>query len=269
MRIRLSRLAVLAPLFLAALISPVFAADKIGIVLVHGKLGANLGVGIGEQLMAALTSSGYLVTAPEMCWSKNHGFDKPYPECLAALDGSIASLKSQGATQIVIAGLSLGGNAVIAYGATHPGLLGIIGMGPADDLGRKSKRPDVIAGLAKAQGLIAAGKGDEKTLFDDTNTGRAGSFTMQLDTTPNIYLSFNGPDARTNIPANVAKLTAPLLWIAGSEDPTQRGAKDYAFAKAPPNPLNRFVEVDANHLDTPDAGKDAILAWLKDLQTAH
>ena len=82
---------------------------------------------------------------------------------------------------------------------------------------------------------------------------------MQVDTTPRIYLSFFDPQP-ASLGDNTSKLTAPLLWIAGSADPTQRDAE--LFPRAPANPQNRFVSVAANHLTTPDAGADAVLAWL-------
>lgn len=248
------------------------APGKIGVVLLHGKLGPPLGTSLGRgpaagaRLIAALRDAGYLVAAPEMCWSRRRGFDLPYADCLAEIDAAIAGLKSQGATAIVVGGLSLGGNAAIAYGASHPGLLGIIGLSPADDPALKARSdPKVADALAMAHRLVAEGKGDEKTGFDDVNTGRGGTFTMTLDTTPRIYLSFYDADSPANLPASAAKLTAPLLWVAGDRDPSQRSGRSYAFDKAPPNPLNRYVTVPANHLEVPDAGTAAVLAWLAEL----
>ena len=247
------------------------AQQKIGIVLMHGKLGVPLGVSegkgpaIGAGLVAALKSAGYRVAVPEMCWSRRRGFDKPRDECLAELNPVIASLKAEGATQIVVGGLSLGGNAALAYGATHAGLRGVIGLGPADDPQRKANRPEIAAAVARARALVAAGKGDARDSFADVNTGAGGSFPMAVNTTARIYLSFFDPQS-ASLADNTAKLSAPLLWIAGTADPTQRNAQGLYFQRAPANPLNRFAAVDANHLTTPDAGRDAVLAWLADLQ---
>lgn len=244
------------------------APQKIGIVLMHGKLGIRM----GGWLVAALQNAGYPVVAPEMCWSGQRRYDRPYPDCLAEIDAAIASLKSQGATSIVVGGISLGGNAALAYGATHTGLKGIIGLSPADDPTRKANSSNAkLSGafansLAKARDLIAQGKGDEKASFDDINTGPSGSYAVTIDTTPRIFLSFYGPDSLANIPPNVAKLKAPLLWVAGSDDPTQSGGPAFAFDKAPPNPLNRYVVVHANHRQVPDAAADTALAWLAALR---
>lgn len=250
--------------------SPAGAQQRIGIVLMHGKQGIPLGTSnprgavCGAHLIAALRNAGYLVVAPEMCWSRRRDFDKPYPDCLAEIDPMIVQLKSQGATEIVVGGLSLGGNAALAYGATHAGIQGIMVFGPADDPTRKSNRPEISASLAHARQLMAQGQGDVKASFDDVNVNTGGAFPIMVNTTARIFLSFNDTDALTHISPNVARLTAPLLWVAGDGDQTQRSAA-ILFQMAPPNPLNRLVTVHSNHIGTPDAGTDAALAWLAEL----
>jgi esterase/lipase len=247
------------------------ADQKIGVVLLHGKLGSPIGVGgpggqpVGARLMSALKGAGYLVAAPEMCWSRRRAFDKPREDCLAEIDTAIAGLKKDGASAIVVGGVSLGGNAAIDYGGTHAGLLGVIGLGPADDARAKSGRPDIATAIARARQLAAAGKGDQSDSFVDVNTGAQGSYPMAINTTARIYLSFFDPATAGGIADHVAKLQAPILWIAGSEDPTQREAETRFFAFAPANSMNRFVRVQANHLTAADAGSDAVLAWLGEL----
>ena len=258
-------------LVLTLAVSAARADQKIGVVLLHGKLGSPIGMGgpgtqpVGARLMAALKGAGYLVAAPEMCWSKRRGFDKPRADCLAEIDTAVAGLKKDGATAIVVGGVSLGGNVAIEYGATHAGLLGVIGIGPADDARAKSGRPEIAAAIARARQLAAAGKGDQSDSFVDVNTGAQGSYPMAVNTTARIYLSFFDPATVGGIADRVAKLQAPILWIAGSADPTQREAETRVFALAPANPMNRFVRVQANHLTAADAGSDAVLAWLGEL----
>jgi pimeloyl-ACP methyl ester carboxylesterase len=258
---------------LAAFATAPAKADRIGVILMHGKLGMPLGTAngnaraTGAELIAALKDAGYLVALPEMCWSRRRGFDKPYADCLAELEPQIAELRRQGATSIVVGGLSLGGNAALAFGATHGSeTIGVIGLSPADDPARKLRRPEIAAALDRARALVAAGKGDERDLFADSNTGPQGSFAMALNTTANIYLSFDDPAGPAAIANSVAKLGVPLLWVSGSQDPTQRDAETTFFARAPANPRNRYVMVAANHLTAPDAAKDAVLQWLAALQ---
>jgi hypothetical protein len=66
------------------------------------------------------------------------------------------------------------------------------------------------------------------------------------------------------MPVNAAHLTAPLLMVSGSNDPSQRNA-DNIFAHAPVEPRNEHVMVDADHLGTPAASTSAVLSWLKKL----
>jgi pimeloyl-ACP methyl ester carboxylesterase len=246
--------------------------QQIGVVLLHGKLGQPMGfgrggsAGPGAQLIAQLSNAGYLVVEPEMCWSATRRFDRSYTDCFGDIDAAIAGLKARGATGFVVGGLSLGGNVAIGYGASHPGLLGIIGLSPADDPVRKARDPKVADSIATARDLIAQGKGDVTESFNDRNTGPGGSYAMTIETTPRIFLSFADENAPAHIPTSVAKLTMPLLWVAGDRDPTQQGGPAFAFDKAPPNPLNRYVVVSANHIGVPDAAAPAVLAWLAELR---
>lgn len=264
----------LVGLVAAVMAGPAHADERIGIVLMHGKMGTPLGGSmpggrvnpIGEELISALRHAGYLVVTPEMCWSARRRFDAPYPDCLREIDTAIADLRSHGATAIVVAGQSLGGNAALAYGATHPGLAGVIALSPADNARAKlSHDPNAAASLANAQAMVAQGKGDEPTTFSDANTGAQGGYAMSLHTTPRIFVSFNGPDSLANFALTVPKLSVPLLWVAGDSDPTQRQAAA-GFAHVPANPHNRFVSVHANHLEVPDAATEEVLRWLDTLR---
>ena len=109
--------------------------------------------------------------------------------------------------------------------------------------------------------MVAAGRGDERASFIDMNV--RGSFSIY--TTAAIYLSFFDPTGPANIPDNTTRLRAPLLWVAGTADRAQTGP-GYAFSRAPANPVNRYVTVDADHLGTLAASRDAVLAWLRELR---
>ena len=236
------------------------AADKLGIVLMHGLQGEP-NAGPVKGFAASLDGAGYLLAQPEMCWSRTRVFDKSYLDCLAVVDIAIAKLRGQGATMIVIAGMSMGGNAALGYGGMHDGLKGVIALAPAPDPVQIERNPTIAAGIQKAKDLIDAGKGDAAIDFDSVN----GGHPITVHCTPKVFLSFYGDDSPARLPVNVARFKAPLLWVAGTSDPSQKSGPDFAFAKAPPNPLNRYVTVDSDHLGTPDAAKGAALAWLKDL----
>ena len=252
-----------AVLATAGLGAPAPAGGKIGVVLMHGEGGAPGRV--IARLGTALETAGYVVQRPDMCWSARRSYEATFTDCLATIDDAIVQLKKLGASEIGVAGFSLGGNAAIAYGATHGGLLGVVAIAPAHDAIAEAARPDIADGIARARVLIAQGRADEQSSFDDVAIGPSGPLTTEIATTARIYLSFFGLASPAVIADNVAKLGAPLLWIAGSEDPTQTPGQEGAFSRAPANATSRYVSVGSSHLGTADAAVEPMLAWMKDL----
>ncbi|MGD0721932.1 MAG: hypothetical protein ABR970_12915 [Roseiarcus sp.] len=268
----LRRLAALLLLLPAACLAtagapPVRAAERIGVVLMHGEQGAPGRV--IEGLAQSLEKDGYLVGRPDMCWSARRSYEAPFEACLAAIDEAIVKLRNLGATSIVVGGFSLGGAAAIAYGARHSGLLGILALAPAHDGRSTAENAEVADSVARARRLSEDGKGEEQATFADIAFGPSGAYTTEIATTPAIYLSFFGPASPADIAGDARRLTAPLLWVAGAEDPTQRGGPDYGFANAPVNPLNRYLSTPSRHQNTPEKAKDAVLAWLAELAASQ
>lgn len=233
------------------------AADRLGIVLMHGKQGQPDKAITG--LASALASEGYAVATPEMCWSKRRIYDQPYPSCVAELDKAVESLRADGATAIVIAGHSLGGNGAIGYAATHA-VKGVIALAAAHNPERFVNRPEIAESLAKAKGMIAEGRGAETANFNEVNAGWTFAVSCSADT----YASFFDPAGPAVMPLSVTKLSAPLLWVSGDRDKSQASAAAI-FAKAPADPLNRHITVSADHMDTPDAAIAPVREWLKEL----
>jgi esterase/lipase len=232
-------------------------SETIGVVMMHGKTGSPKQL---EDLAARIGEAGFLTERPEMCWSRARIYDRPYLDCLAEADQATARLKAGGADTIVILGMSLGGNAALGFGARRPGLKGVIALAPASNPDELRERPPIARGLAEAEALIAAGKGDERKSFTDLNNGRQ----IEVTATPKIYVSFFGKQTPGEFSANAARLTAPLLIVSGSTDPTQRGI-DAVYARAPYDPHNAHVTVNSDHIGTPAASTDAVVAWLKSL----
>lgn len=251
-------------LVLACLIALASAAraDGIGVVLMHGKQG-NPDQPQLAYISQQIEKAGFPVDRPTMCWSRTRVYDRTLLDCMADIDASIARLKNRGATAFVIAGHSNGGMGAIAYGSLHEGLKGIIALAPAPPPGVVN-RSEIIASMQQARSLIAAGHGDEFQSFTDTNTGPHGIIAIQVRATPNIFVSFFDMSGSANIVADAGRLKAPILWVSGTHDPSQI-PRERGFDRAPANPLNRYVQVDAGHMDTPNAAADAVVAWLKDV----
>ena len=239
------------------------AAATTGVVLVHGKTGTP---GQMARLASTLTEAGYTVETPEMCWSKHRIFDEAFPDCLGDIDAAIAKLKTNGATGIVVAGVSQGAIGVFAYGMAHADVSGIVAMAPAGDPPDLSKSPDLAASEKLAVALVKTGKGDAVTDFNDITTG---NMPIAIRSTPKAFLSFHDPESpiatmRQLFAKVLPHLKVPVLWVAGTRDPTQ-GIAVQGFAKIPANELSGIVTVDADHGGTPDESGAVVTAWLRKL----
>jgi len=239
----------------ALMLSASAHSETIGVVMMHGKHGTPSQV---QQLAATVANAGFLVERPEMCWSATRIYDQTYLECFADIDAAATRLKGHGATAIVVLGMSLGGNAALGFGARRQDLKAIIALAPAHAPELLRRRSDIAQSIATAQAAIVAGKAVEKETFNDIDLGRI----FPVNTTPVIYLSFFGPESPAVMSENAAHLTAPLLMVSGSNDPTQSNAGNI-FARAPFDPRNEHVAVEADHLGTPAASATAVLSWLK------
>ena len=254
---RFRQRAILSSLLLVCLSAPAGAGERLGVVFMHGKEGTPAQF---ERLAASLVEAGMLVERPEMCWSRKRIYDRPYLDCLTDADAAVAKLKAAGATAFVIAGMSLGGNAALAYGARRAGLKGVIALAPAPPIEFVSRQPQIAKSVHAAEAMIAAGRGDQSAVFADINTGRS----FEVTTTANIYLSFFGAESPGIMPDNAAHLTAPLLIVSGTQDASQRSVP-YVFARAPADRLNRHVSVASDHMGTPAAAGEIVLEWLQAL----
>jgi esterase/lipase len=255
----MKRVAVVSLIVAAFLTARGAVADTTGIVLMHGLQGSPNQV--IDSLATALQGAGYLVETPEMCWSRRRIFDQPFLVCLQDVDSAVGRLRSRGARKIVVSGVSMGGLAALVYGARHGDLAGIVALAPANAAENTIKNAEIAQDVAQARAMVAAGRGDEIASFNALNYNG----TVPVRATAAIYLSFLDPQGAANMANSLRGLRVPLLWVAGDTDPIQRNAQA-EFNLVPANPLDRFVTVPAAHLGTPNAAKEAVLAWLPALR---
>jgi pimeloyl-ACP methyl ester carboxylesterase len=234
--------------------------EKVGIVLMHGKGGRPGPAG----LASALRRAGALVETPEMPWSRGRIYAKSYDDSMVEIDAAVARLRKAGATQIFIAGQSMGANAALGYGARREGVAGIMLFAPGHAPGQPGFQGRVASGVEQARQMLAQGKGDVRATFPDVNQGQ----TLSVATTARIYLSWFAPDGPALWPANAAKIKAgtPVLCADGSREPNP--ACPYATARLPANPKNKVMRVGAGHMGVADAASGQILAWLRGLGVA-
>lgn len=240
------------------------AADKLGIVLLHGKGGSSAGRSPVGKLRTALEDAGFLAVAPDMPWSRSRRFDKDHAATLAEIDDFVDGLKADGATQIVIGGHSLGAGVAIAYGATRAGLAGIMAIAPGHFVDMMGFQKLVGHDYRRAAKLIAAGKGDSEDDFADVNQGNKSTWSM----TAKSYLSWFDPKGPAAMGRNAGRIKpgTALLWILGEKDRSaMRRGKAYAFAKAPAHPKHAYIVVKGGHRVTPQKGERQIIDWLNGL----
>src|SRR5262245_16975261 len=233
--------------------------------LMHGK-GGQPGGNIAS-LAAAIKSEGAVVLTPRMAWAGSQGrpdkYEITYEQALTRISPVIEQLKAQGATKIVVAGQSLGANAAIGYAARHgAGLAGIVALAPGHTPERTAFRKRFADEVARAEQLVASGRGGTLASFLDLNQGNL----LQVQATPAAYLSFFAPNGPAVIPRNAAAMpTLPFLWVIGRRDRLAEAGRGYAFDLARRHPKSRYLEINAGHFDTPTVSRPEVIAWLKTL----
>lgn len=236
--------------------------SRIGALVMHGKGGTpNRTV---DSLVAALKAAGVVVEAPLMPWGKDRIYDKSYDDAQAEMDGYVAKLRAAGAQRIVIVGHSIGGNAVIGYGARHQGIAGYVALAPAHNPENPAVQKMVGDDVARAKAMIDAGKGGDKGSFADFNIHPQPPAYV----TAAIYYSWFAADGPAAFPANIAKFdrAAYLLWIDGPDEVQEKKRWHVPQVNAVQAMANaRYERIEARHLAVPDAAIPLVLGWLRKL----
>ena len=236
-----------------------YSAD-IGVVFLHGKGGSPNSPAI-KGVVEAMKSAGMEVRVPDMPWSRSRGYDVGYEDAMREIHQLVEAMRAKGVKTIFVAGHSLGANGAIGYGAIFGDADGIVAIAPGHAPDMPHFQAVVGDSVKKAQDMVSGGHGTEKAAFTDTNQGRVSSIT----TTAAIYLSYFSPDGSAVIPSNIQKWkkNIPFIWIVGKQDPMYARGEAYAYKKAPVNPANQYVVVDADHMGTPDVAEDQIVVWIQ------
>jgi alpha-beta hydrolase superfamily lysophospholipase len=249
-------------LLIAASGAPAAAAEsapgKVGIVVMHGKGGSPSRY--VAELASGLELKGYLVANLEMPWSGARSYDVPVAAAESEVEAALEELRAKGATHLFIAGHSQGGLFALWFGGRHP-IDGIIAIAPGGHVGSPVYREKLGDSVSRARQLIAAGKADEKTRFQDLE-GSRGLYTIWC--TPASYLSWFDPDGAMNELKALKSMDpkVPVLFVAPTGDyaPLQ-ASKQMMFGALPPHPLTRLYEPNASHLGAPAASIGEIASW--------
>ena len=82
-----------------------------------------------------------------------------------------------------------------------------------------------------------------------------------------VLLSYFDPKSLGNMNLTAAHYVKPIptLLVIGKDDPGFPVYKAAIFDKIPPHPNNLYLEIEANHGNTPAVSADAVLHWLQRL----
>lgn len=249
--------------------------QEVGVVILHGKQGSPDGTFSPiNKLFSALTTKGYLVSRPEMPWSRQRYLEGNWQQAMNEIKASVDQLRAKGAQKIVIAGHSIGSPAALSFAAQYGNIDGVVMMAPghvpllySECLTRIAPIPlcAVKDSLAEARAMILAGKGGDKGRFTDINQGsRVANFTSAND-----FMSYFDPLGDAEMSVSVKKLPShtAVLWIIGLNDALVKLGKPYVFDLLPDNPKHQYVEISSNHYRTPIDGLDQVVSWIDSLAT--
>lgn len=258
---RLTLITTLAASFLIA-VGPALAAEKIAIVLMHGKHSTNTPQSPIGQLKSKLDEAGFKVVTPEMPWSRSRVYAATIQGAFKEIDQAVVRLRDQGYAKIVIAGHSLGGNIALSYAAARPGVTALIAIAAGHVPDAKGWRKRFAPDVAKARAMIAAGKGDDFGYFTDLNQGTSS----QVNVTAAAYLSYYDPNGLAAMSKTAPRLKPPtrVLWIVQKKY-KRKFVGHFVFAKIPSGVQKKFVVIDSTHMNAPTNSADIIIGWLKKL----
>jgi pimeloyl-ACP methyl ester carboxylesterase len=238
------------------------ANADIGAIVMHGKWGSPDRLVNG--LAAALEREDYLVSSPEMPWSRRRMYDRSVEESDTEVDAEIAKLKARGAKQVFLIGHSLGAAYAIHY-ASRPGLSGLVAIAPGHRPEAARFAQSFADDVRRARGLISAGKGSETISFTDLNTGNRRD---RVSASAVSFVSYFDPAGPMNMGGNVAAVNpaTPILWIVPArEEPGLRDGGLALYKRLPSNPATRLAEPDADHMQAPAASTAMVIEWMRSL----
>lgn len=238
-----------------------------GVLILHGKNPGSANDPSTSRLQAKLQAAGALTLKPDMPWSRTRYLDKSLDGALAEISAHVRMLRAQGATRIAIAGHSMGCPLAMAYAARFGGVDALVLLAPGHVPQRYYRVPALSAvrdSVNQARDLVAQGRGDEiNQVFTDINQGRH----LVLRSSAQVFLSYFDPlgDGEMAVTAPRIPASTAVLWAIGRADPLFTAGRGYVFDKLPANQHHQYLELDADHLSTPNVATDAVAQWLGSL----
>ncbi|HZP18682.1 MAG TPA: hypothetical protein VFB16_00610 [Bauldia sp.] len=231
-----------------------WAADRVGIVLLHDKAESPADLAAVKD---ALTAADFVVATPEMCWARTRMYDARLADCLQAVEASVTKLAGEGVPRVLVAGKGIGARAALVFAQGHPGLAGVVVLGPVLDLSLLARQPDVAWRIAAARAATLYGQGNSRVRYVDR---AADGWPINVNASSLAYLDFVDPAGPLALGAKLRKLGVPVLWVAGAGDYMTASRFANLFAR---NAGNRFVPADSGASGAGAASLPGLIAdWL-------
>lgn len=239
------------------------SGQGISYVILHGK-GGRIDAPPLHKLAEELQRAGHRVVMPTMPWAKE-SFSAKFEEGIRQIGEAVAEA-AKGNKKVVLIGHSLGGAAVIHYGAGSPSqavvALVVIAPGHFPHITVKFQS-GVQASLTKAREMVRSGKGSVVTTFTDFNQGGERKVYASAET----FLSYLDLEHHPDVLGELGQLKRPLLWIGGQQDPLTSQV-DYASRyetmqkSSAHKGQNRFSILDGDHMGVLLQSAPPIREWL-------
>jgi pimeloyl-ACP methyl ester carboxylesterase len=173
-----------------------------------------------------------------------------HTDAVAEIGAWLEWLKAQGAEKVALLGHSRGGNQTARFAAAtaDPVVTAVILIAPqtwsadyaAADYEKRYGKP-LAPVLAKARGLVDAGKGD--TLMESVDF----IYCEQTSATATAFVSYYAADADMDTPAVIPAIKAPVLVVAGTEDTAVKGLPEKMEPVADGERVQLLVMDGADH----------------------
>ena len=235
-------------------------SERLGVILLHGKLGDPLERRAGLDALAAnLLGAGHAIALPSMPWSDRGWLtiDRDVPAALLLIDRLAAQLTLQGAARIVLVGHSLGADVALAYAVSRRDVAGLVMAAPGHTPAALAARDAAMRdSLARARALVAGGHGDTPFVGPDGVEGASHT----LLTRAAVYLSWMDPQGLAEMSVQAPHLPASIPLMLVTNGPLEGQPERAVWSAAPslqPLPAGRRRAVgDAARRPGGDPGLD-------------
>ncbi len=246
--------------FAAALPWPAAAqVPRVGVVLLHGAAARSDSM---AGLAGKLRSQGHLVANLDMPWSSEVHHRVPLESAERQVLAGLQDLRRRGAGKLVLAGFSKGG-LFAAYMATRVNVDGLVAIAPNGGADQKRLQDEV----ARARALVAAGRGEERTLLHDGDVTGDGRYPIP-DSVPSAWLTWFDPQGALNFDRIFRSQRAgmPVLLVVPTQDlENLLKVKQKVWQGLPPHPGHRLYEPPTNHLGAVAHSEQEALRWIAEV----